>query len=269
MKEFLICIDSDGTAIDSMTIKHRRCFAPALIDIWDLKENADHVISLWEEINLYSATRGINRFLGLRNILSVVNSGIKRINGLDEYTRWCEKTMFLSEHQLEIDMIPGNECMQKALLWSREVNGRIAQLEPNDKPAFFGVKDVLEKVYDKADIAIVSSADCDSVVNEWKYNGIYGFVSYVMTQKDGSKKDCIRKLLEKGYDKKKTIMLGDAVGDRNAAASCEIMFFPIVPRRENESWRVFESQAVRQFFDGEYGAYQEQYISDFLRTLNH
>ncbi len=33
MKPYLIGIDSDGTAFDSMTIKHRHAFIPALLEI--------------------------------------------------------------------------------------------------------------------------------------------------------------------------------------------------------------------------------------------
>ena len=37
-KDYLICVDSDGCAIDSMDIKHVRCFGPCLIKEWDLEE---------------------------------------------------------------------------------------------------------------------------------------------------------------------------------------------------------------------------------------
>ena len=35
-KNFLVCIDSDGCAIDSMNIKHIHCFGPRLVDEWEL-----------------------------------------------------------------------------------------------------------------------------------------------------------------------------------------------------------------------------------------
>ena len=37
MKDFLVCIDSDGTAMDTMTIKHQRCFGPLIIPTWKLE----------------------------------------------------------------------------------------------------------------------------------------------------------------------------------------------------------------------------------------
>ena len=37
-KEFLVCIDSDGCAIDSMNIKHINCFGPEMVGEWALDE---------------------------------------------------------------------------------------------------------------------------------------------------------------------------------------------------------------------------------------
>ena len=37
-KDFLICIDSDGCAIDTMDIKHIKCFGPCMITEWNLQE---------------------------------------------------------------------------------------------------------------------------------------------------------------------------------------------------------------------------------------
>jgi len=61
-KEFLVCVDSDGCAMDTMDIKHKKCFGPRLISEWGLEKWEDRVLERWNEINLYSATRGINRF---------------------------------------------------------------------------------------------------------------------------------------------------------------------------------------------------------------
>ena len=36
--KFLICIDSDGCAVDSMTIKHKKAFGRALIETWHLED---------------------------------------------------------------------------------------------------------------------------------------------------------------------------------------------------------------------------------------
>ena len=34
-KEFLVCVDSDGCAIDSMNIKHFNCFGLCMVKQWE------------------------------------------------------------------------------------------------------------------------------------------------------------------------------------------------------------------------------------------
>ena len=61
-REFLVCIDSDGCAIDSMNIKHINCFGPRMVDEWNLHQWAEEILESWNRVNLFSMTRGINRF---------------------------------------------------------------------------------------------------------------------------------------------------------------------------------------------------------------
>jgi hypothetical protein len=63
--KFLVCVDSDGCAIDSMDIKHINCFGPCMVDEWELDEHRQPILDRWNDINLYTLTRGINRFKGL------------------------------------------------------------------------------------------------------------------------------------------------------------------------------------------------------------
>ena len=64
-RDYLICVDSDGCAMDTMNIKHIRCFGPCLVEEWGLQNWEKTILDRWNDINLYSMTRGINRFCGL------------------------------------------------------------------------------------------------------------------------------------------------------------------------------------------------------------
>ena len=44
-KEFLICVDSDGSAMDTMEPKHRLCFAPLFADEFGFVENRQEIIA--------------------------------------------------------------------------------------------------------------------------------------------------------------------------------------------------------------------------------
>ncbi|HYW94004.1 MAG TPA: hypothetical protein VE870_00285, partial [Bacteroidales bacterium] len=64
-KPFFIGIDSDGCAFDTMEIKQKECFCPNLIKSFELQKISKYARETWEFVNLYSTTRGINRFLAL------------------------------------------------------------------------------------------------------------------------------------------------------------------------------------------------------------
>ena len=64
-KDFLVCVDSDGCAMDTMDVKHEKAFCPQLIRVFGLEQYADFITPYWMEVNLFSATRGVNRFKGM------------------------------------------------------------------------------------------------------------------------------------------------------------------------------------------------------------
>ena len=100
-KDYVICIDSDGCALDTMDVKHMRCFGPCLVHEWGLGEYRDDIIRLWRKINLLSRTRGINRFKGLAKMLVEINDNYTRVDGLDELIYWVQTTDELSDESLE------------------------------------------------------------------------------------------------------------------------------------------------------------------------
>ena len=67
----MVCVDSDGCAMDTMEVKHRKCFGPKMIEVWGLQDIEEKFLEMWNMINLYSKTRGINRFKGLVKIFEV------------------------------------------------------------------------------------------------------------------------------------------------------------------------------------------------------
>ena len=64
-RDFLVCVDSDGCAMDTMDVKHEKAFCPCLVQVFGLQEYADFITPYWMDVNLFSATRGVNRFKGM------------------------------------------------------------------------------------------------------------------------------------------------------------------------------------------------------------
>ena len=269
-KDFLICIDSDGCAIDTMDIKHIKCFGPCMITEWNLEKWRKTILDSWNEVNLYTLTRGINRFKGLAVALIEINDKYIQIDGLDEFVRWTEETKELSNESLEAEIEKTNNiCLKKALEWSKFVNKSIDLLSDDEKCPFEGVKEAIITAKKVADIAIVSSANEKAVLDEWSQHGLLESVDIVLTQNIGSKAYCINKLIEKGYSRNNVLMVGDALGDLKAAEENEVLYYPIMVRKEKESWFRFTKDILERFTNNLYnGKYQEKVIAEFKANLS-
>ena len=269
-KDFLVCVDSDGCAIDSMDIKHINCFGPCMVDEWDLSKWQDEILYRWNEVNLYTLTRGINRFKGLITALKEVNEKYIKIDELDVLVNWVETTNELSNDSLqrEIDKNPTSNILRKALNWSNSVNKAITKLPEEKILPFKMVKEALKYAHLMADVAIVSSANLNAVLDEWKRHELIEHTDIVLAQNAGTKAFCIQELLKKGYDPKKVVMCGDALGDLQAAEKNGVHFYPILVRHEKESWEEFISTAFIKLIDGKYSTdYQVEKIKAFKDNL--
>lgn len=268
-KDRLFCIDSDGCAMDTMDIKHIRCFGPCMVDEWGLSQWKAPILDRWNDINLYTMTRGINRFKGLAMALREIHEQYCAIEGIEVLEKWAKESPELSNPALERAIAEDdNICLKKALSWSKKVNESINELSFDEKKAFEGVKEALAYANQFGDVAIVSSANRQAVDEEWELYGLLDHVDIILAQDVGSKAYCIQELLKKGYDKDKVLMTGDAPGDKDAAEKNGVYFYPILVRREKESWEEFVNEAVGRLSDGTYGGdYQSKKEKEFLDNL--
>lgn len=270
-KDFLVCIDSDGCAIDSMNIKHFNCFGPRMVDEWGLQEWSDEILKSWNYVNLYSLTRGINRFKGLLIALREINEKYVAVEDLDSFAEWVDTTNELSNNSLAraIDSNPDSVCLKKALSWSNLVNESIKRLPEEEVVPFGMVKEALIFAHERADVAIVSSANPGAIMDEWERHGLLPHVDLVLAQNAGTKAYCIGELLKKGYDTDKVVMCGDAPGDMDAAEVNGVFYYPIKVGAEKESWEEFISVGFGKLLDGSYaGDYQSAKNDEFIKNLS-
>lgn len=268
-KNFLVCVDSDGCAMDTMDIKHIRCFGPCMIEVWQLQKWEEKILKRWNEINLYTITRGINRFKGLSMALSEINEQYQAIDGIDDLIYWSKNADELSNDALkkEIENHPQKKIFKLALKWSEMVNNAIKKLPESEIKPFPLVKEALKLAHEKADIAIVSSANLGAVLDEWEKHGLLEHTDIVLTQNVGSKAFCISELLKKGYNKENVLMCGDAPGDLKAAETNEVFYYPILVKKEKDSWQDFINQGFSHLLDGSYDEYETIKKRDFYKNL--
>lgn len=269
-RDFLVCIDSDGCAMDTMDCKHIHCFGPCAVSEWKLEKWKEEILDYWNQVNLYTMTRGINRFLALEKVLGWVDKTYTPVEGLAAFSAWVKDAKELSNASVEAEYKKtGEPFFHKAFSWSKAVNEAINALPEELKKPFEGVKEGLEAVHRGADVAIVSSANREAVLEEWERFALMDSVDICLTQSDGSKAHCIGEMLGKGYAPEHVLMVGDAPGDQKAAEKNGVFYYPILVKKEAASWKRLVEEALPRFLEGRYaGEYQQQVIEEFLKNLS-
>ncbi len=262
-KEWLVCVDSDGCAMDTMDSKHHTAFCPELIRVYGLQEYAQIITPYWMQVNLYSRTRGVNRFKGLAATLNMLLERGICVPHAQELIDWAAHAPKLSNPALEQAIAAGGgKGLAQALEWSRAVNAAIAQMGDDSKP-FPGCADALRKVHEKTDTAVVSSANSEALAEEWTRHHLADHMDVVLGQDAGTKEACLTALSAKGYAPHHVLMIGDALGDLSAAQHAGALFYPILVGREEESWNRLVQEALPRFLDGTFeGDYQEMLLQE-------
>ena len=270
--EYLVCVDSDGCVMDTMNCKHFRCFGPCMVDEWGLDPWREEILERWNEINLFSMTRGLNRFKGLAIALGEINEKYTLIPGVAALQHWADTAPALSNDGAakaaeEATDPEAKLILTKALSWSKAVNASIGQLPEEVKVPYDGAKEGLSAAHGFADVAMVSSANRDAVEEEWSKFGLLEHTDIVLAQDVGSKAACIAAMLRFGYDPKKVLMVGDAPGDSDAAEKNGVYYYPILVNHEKESWDEAIAVAFGKLQSGDYAAYGAQKKQEFLHNL--
>lgn len=268
-KDYLICIDSDGCVMDTMTIKHTKAFGPEVINTFNLNDKKEKILTYWNELNLFSKNRGINRFKALSMTFSYLKEEMNfEIKGTEDFKKWCEETKSLSNEALIQEIVKtNNNFFRKILQWSNNVNESINML-PKVDCVYEGVRETLNYVKDYADIVVVSSANKDALNEEWSNWDCKKYVKQLLDQDFGTKTICIENLIKYGYKKDKIIMIGDAFGDLEAANNNGVLFYPILVGKEKYSWDRFKRYAFSKFLNGNYDdIYQQKFLNEMKEIL--
>ena len=267
--DYLVCVDSDGCVMDTMNCKHFHCFGPCMVAEWGLEAWKDAILERWNVINLFSMTRGINRFKGLAMALKEIDGKYTKIHGVDDLVRWADTAPALSNDGVAKAIAEAEDpaIFEKALAWSKAVNAAIVELDEALKVPYEGAKEGLAAAHAFADVAMVSSANRDAVEEEWGKFGLLEHTDIVLAQDIGSKAACIAEMLKFGYDRSKVVMIGDAPGDCDAAEKNGVHYYPILVNHEKESWDEAIAVAFEKLQAGDFAAYAAQKKQEFLENL--
>jgi phosphoglycolate phosphatase-like HAD superfamily hydrolase len=270
--EFLVGIDSDGCAFDSMELKHKECFIPNIINYWNLQGISKYAREAAEFVNLYSRSRGINRFPALIESLDWMRKrpevqargvAVPDPQGL---VAWMLRETKLGNPALAAAVeATGDPDLKQALAWSTAVNESIEKMV-RGVPPFPGVRESLQRLSGRADILVVSATPQEALEREWREHDLTPYVAAIGGQEAGTKKELLRVAAQ--YGPGRTLMIGDALGDYQAAQANGALFFPINPGAEEAGWRRFFEEGIDRVLSGRFdAAYQCGLVEEFDRYL--
>ena len=272
-KDFFIGIDSDGCVFDSMEIKHKECFVPMFVKHFGLQAVSKYARQVWEFVNLYSKTRGANRFPALARSLELLrdrpevqarNVTVPSHPALDE---WMARETKLGNATLDAEVAGGNDGLAPIKAWSDAVNAHIADIV-HGVPPFPLVRDCLGQALGRADMMVISQTPCDALEREWAEHDLAQFVKAIAGQEMGTKTEHLQFAAADKYPAEKVLMIGDAPGDHKAAKANGVLFYPVLPGHEEASWERLHGEALDRFFAGTYGGdYEAALFAEFDASL--
>lgn len=274
-KEFLVALDSDGTVFDTMTIKHRECLAPCMIECFGLEPVAQAARECMDFAGLFSKTRGANRHRNLRRILGellpshplVASSGFD-VPQLLHYFAWVDDPdNVLSGQGLQRTIASATGAAKKELELAAAWNDRVNECNERKTggiPPFAFVRECIERMHERADLIVVSTAPSRTLAREWNAYGLARYAAVIAGQEMGEKARCIETAARGRYNENCVLVIGDSPGDLKAAKANGALFYPIDPGEEEASWERFRNEAMDRFFNGTYaGRYEEELIDEF------
>jgi len=272
-REFFVGIDSDGCVFDTMEIKHKECFTPMFIKHFQLQAVSKYAREVWEFVNLYSKTRGINRFPALSNALNLLAERPEvqarqvvpwKTEALDA---WLARETRLSNSALEQEIKSGNSDLQTVMEWSLAVNVAIEDIV-SGVPPFPLVRETLVRLNEVADVIVVSQTPTDALEREWAEHDIASHARLIAGQELGTKTDHLRLASGGKYAPRHVLMIGDAPGDFKAAKSNLALFFPIVPGHEEAWWQRLFDEGIDRFLSDRFaGDYEAEVLREFNASL--
>jgi phosphoglycolate phosphatase-like HAD superfamily hydrolase len=272
-KPFFAGIDSDGCVFDSMEVKQKECFAPMFIKHFHLQAAGRYARETWEFVNLYSKSRGCNRFHALTLSLNLLRQRpeirARRVAVPDatSLADWTARESRPSNDTLAAEIQAGNKALEPVLEWSRAVNAAIEDIV-HGVPPFPLVRECLEMLTVQADLIVVSQTPGAALRREWAENKIDPYPKLIAGQEMGTKTEHLKFAAAGKYPPENILMIGDAPGDLKAAKANGVLFYPIVPHHEEQSWQHLLQEGLPRFFAGRFaGEFENRLAGEFEASL--
>ena len=237
-REFLLCTDICGSALDTLRSRQEQAYCPALVEVFELEEHAQEARRAWMSVALESRLRGGNRFRLLSQACVRIAQQGAAVPGLDGILHWVES---------------GSELTHGALA-ARVKRGA----GPKECAPFAAVEGCLAAVRAVADVVAMGTGTPAAVRGEWTRGGLSGYTDAVFAAPQDGKAEALIPVFGAGYLPSHMLVVGDTLGDAALAAQAGALFFPILPGREEACWQRLAEEGFPKFLHGSFaGAYED------------
>src|SRR3954464_8359490 len=107
-----------------MELKQKECFTPIFVKHFQLQAVSNYAREVWDFVNLYSKTRGANRFPALARALNLLRDrpqvrlrkvAVPETGALDQ---WIARESKLGNATLAAEVQSGNQALAQIKVWS-------------------------------------------------------------------------------------------------------------------------------------------------------
>jgi phosphoglycolate phosphatase-like HAD superfamily hydrolase len=257
-----------------MEVKQKEFFIPNALKYFNLFAISKIVRETWEFVNLYSIHRGGNRFTSIIKVFELLGERKEIIDtryelpDLTALKEWVKSETKLGNATLrsyfESHYDPNLEMVVR---WTEAVNEDITRWLRNIPP-FPHAKAAIKEMTSFADMIVVSQTPLEALDREWEEHDLKKYIKAIAGQEHGTKSEHIALASKGKYADNKILMIGDAKGDLKAATNNGVLFFPVIPGKEDESWERFGKEGLIKFRNDTYsGVYEKSLIKEFLLSL--
>ena len=190
-----------------------------------------------EFVNLYSKSRGINRFPALDRDARVAAEAARGAGPRRRRSRcpraWSSgssaKPSSPTRRWPKRSEATGDPDLKQALAWSKAVNETDRKDRPRRAAVSVSCASAWKSSTAKADLLVVSATPNEALKREWEEHDLAKYVAAICGQEIGTKKESLA--VAKKYPPHHTLMIGDAPGDYKAARANNALVLPDQSRR--------------------------------------
>lgn len=237
----LVLIESEGAVFNSIAPRVEAAYIPAFYPHFAHTASPELCAEVWRRVAIYSRLRGANLFRTLATVLRLLNRrgppSIRRAAVANTLETWLAE---LGDESWRGDVgFRSDPVLKPAWDWYREVERLVGVLPA---PLVFSeVSDTLPIIARGSTIVAMSQEPEAEALRRWNSSGLMASVTRVAGRERGNTTVYLMKACSGGFGSVPITVIGSSHATLAAARAVEARFLPVLPGKENESWRSIRS----------------------------